>query len=391
MNAQQINAQPTNSSLLRGFTFSFYMTMAMVASFFPLYFDYKGYSKLQIGMLYSIGPLVGIVSNLTWGFLSDKYRTIKKIMIILLAVQLVTIFFVFQTDWFTLLYITMAVFFFFQQPMVSLNDSQLMLNASQTGKSYASYRVWGSIGFAFAAGFFGWLLKSQGSSITPILSASTIGISLLLAFFLKDIRANQKKMEFGGMLNIIGSKKFLWFLFLIMIMAISTRLNDGFLALYLRNMGASDSIIGFAWMASALSEIPTFFFLSKYGHRYKELPLLAIAGFAYAVRFLLMIFVKDPMYVILIQMLHSVTFGIFIFTAIRYIQQIIPDQYRASGQAIFAVTWSSIAGLISGTLGGYLFDVWNGGVLYLCASILAFIAGSGFLVTHLTKKTNTIS
>ncbi|UJF31616.1 MFS transporter [Paenibacillus hexagrammi] len=376
--------------LLKLFTFSFFMTMGIVVTFFPLYFDYKGYSKLQIGLLYSIGPLIGIATNLLWGFMSDKYQTVKKIMIILIVGQLIAAVFVFTSNWFTLLYICLAIFFFFQQPVNSLNDSQLMLHVQTSRTSYASFRVWGSIGFAFAAGFFGWLLKLFGSGLTPFLCFITISCSLILVFLLKDGRRSGKKMEFGGMVNIIRSRKFVWFLVLTVVMSVSHRFNDGFLALHMRQLGAPDSIIGYSWMASALSEIPVFFFLSKYGHKFKELPLLAFAGLAYTVRFFIMGMVEQPIWIIAIQLLHSITFGIFLFTAIRYMQQIVPDEYRASGQAIFAATWSSVAGLISGTLGGWIFDVWGGSMLYFTGASLSFLSAIGFLATHLFQSDDSL-
>jgi PPP family 3-phenylpropionic acid transporter len=372
--------------VLKGFTFAFYMTICMVVTYFPLYFDYKGYSKIEIGMLYSVGPLIGIFSNLAWGLISDKYQTVKKIMILLFAGQIVAAYLIFHTDLFALLYVYMGVFFFFQQPVNPLNDAQLMLSVSQSGRSYASFRIWGSIGFAFAAGFFGLLLKIYGSGITYILCAVCIFISLAIAIFLKDARKSQSKIEFGGIFKIIGSRKFLWFLFLVMTMSVAHRMNYGFLALYLRKLGAPDTIIGYAWMSSALSEIPVFFLLSRFGHRLKELPLLAFAGLIYSIRFLILGYVQNPEWVIWIQLLHSLSFGIFLFTAIRYMGQLVPDEYRSSGQAIFTVTWSSIAGLISGTLGGWIFDVWGGSVLYVWGSLLSFLACIGFLVTHLMQK-----
>lgn len=170
------------------------------------------------------------------------------------------------------------------------------------------------------------------------------------------MRVKAAKMALGGMLSILRSKKFVWFLILIIIMSVSHRFNDGFLALYMRQLGASDSVIGYAWMASALSEIPMFFFLSKHGHRFKELPLLAFAGIIYALRFFIMGSIHNPAWIIGVQLLHSLTFGVFLITANRYLSQIIPDEYRSSGQAIFAVAWSSIAGLISGTIGGWIYD-----------------------------------
>lgn len=380
------NSIKAQDAVLRLFTFSFFMTMGIVVTFFPLYFDFKGYSKIQIGLLYAIGPLIGIATNLLWGFLSDRFQTIKKIMIILILGQLITAIMVFTAGWFSLLYVCLAMFFFFQQPVNSLNDSQLMLSIRTSGKSYASFRVWGSIGFAVSAGGFGLLLRHYGTGLTPILCLLTISCTLVIVFLLKDARQGGKKMAFGGMLNIMRSKKFIWFLVLVIIMSVSHRFNDGFLALYMRQLGASDSLIGYAWMTSALSEIPVFFFLSKHGHRFKELPLLAFAGIIYAIRFFIMGSIQDPTWIIGVQLLHSLTFGVFLFTAIRYISQIIPDEYRSSGQAIFAVAWSSIAGLISGTLGGWIYDLAGGSTVYIIAACLSIAAAIGFLGTHLFQN-----
>ncbi|MGO4495932.1 MFS transporter [Paenibacillus sp. 2RAB27] len=375
-----------NDRLLKMFTFSFFMTMGIVVTFFPLYFDYKGYSKIQIGLLYAIGPLIGIATNLLWGFLSDRFQTVKKIMIILILGQLVTAVLVSTAGWFSLLYVCLAAFFFFQQPVNSLNDSQVMLHVRSSGKSYASFRVYGSIGFALSAGGFGLILRAYGTGLTPILLFITIGCTLIILFLLKDTRQGGKKMAFGGMVNIIRSKKFIWFLTLVIIMSVSHRFNDGFLALYMRQLGASDSLIGYAWMTSALSEIPVFFYLSRHGHRFKELPLLAFAGVIYAFRFVMMSFIQDPVWVIGIQLLHSLTFGVFLFTANRYLSQIIPDEYRSSGQAIFAVAWSSIAGLISGTAGGWIYNEAGGSTVYMIAACLSITSAIGFLCTYLFQK-----
>lgn len=380
------NVIKSQHRLLRLFTFSFFMTMGIVVTFFPLYFDYKGYSKIQIGLLYAIGPLIGIATNLLWGFLSDRFQTVKKIMIILIFGQLITAILVFTAGWFSLLYVCLAMFFFFQQPVNSLNDSQLMLSIRASGKSYASFRVWGSIGFAVSAGGFGLLLRHYGTGLTPILCLFTISCTLILVFFLKDARQSGKKMALGGMLSILRSKKFVWFLLLIIIMSVSHRFNDGFLALYMRQLGASDSVIGYAWMASALSEIPMFFFLSRHGHRFKELPLLAFAGIIYALRFFIMGSIHNPAWIIGVQLLHSLTFGVFLITANRYISQIIPDEYRSSGQAIFAVAWSSIAGLISGMAGGWMYDAVGGSTVYVIAGCLSIVAAVGFLATHLFQR-----
>lgn len=375
--------------VIKGFTFTYYMMMAIVASYFPLYFDYLGYSKTQIGMLYAIGPMVGIFSNITWGYLSDKFQTVKKVMIILFIAQLFLVFIMFQADTFTLLYVLVACFFFFQQPVMALNDSQLLLQVNISKKTYASFRLWGSLGFAFAALFFGMVTRMFGAGITPLISLITVGLGLILAFMLTDARGNQaqkNKMDMKDIFKVIGSKTFLIFLLIVIVLSVAHRMNDGFLALHMRELGASDSLVGLAWMASALSEIPMFLFLSKFGHRYKELPLLAFAGFAYALRYCLMSLVSNPIWVLVLQMMHSITFGIFLVTAIRYIQQIVPDQYRSSGQAMFAVAWSGIAGLISGSVGGAIFDSAGSFTLYRIGALLSLLAAVSFIVMHMQRE-----
>ncbi|TVY08237.1 MFS transporter [Paenibacillus cremeus] len=382
----------SSDTLLRGFTFSYYTTMSIIVSYFPLFFQSKGYSTIQIGLLYSVGPMIGIVSNLFWGFMSDKYRTIKKILVIVFFGQLVMASLAFHTNIFWLLMVVMTLFSFFQQPVSSLNDSQTLLTVSGTRKSYASFRVWGSIGFAVGALVFGQFLKHYGAGYTPLISLTTITISLVLAILMKDARNSAyKKPDFAGLVPIITSKSFLAFLLIIFTAAISTRMNDGFLALFLQRLGGDQSIVGAAWMASAVSEIPVFIYLSKHGHKYKELPLLAVCCGVYALRFLLMSFVDNPLWVIAIQTMHSLSFGIFLFTAIRYIQRIVPDQFRSSGQAVFAVTWSGLAGLISGTLGGWLFNSVGPHAVYATGSALAAVAMIGFLLLHGTQKETMVS
>jgi PPP family 3-phenylpropionic acid transporter len=352
---------------------------AIIISFFPLYFKTKGYSNFQVGLIYSIGPMIGFAANLIWGILSDKWQTVKKIIIALFLGQLLVSILVFHVDPFLLTFILMGVFTFFQQPMISIYDSLIMLFVSENGKSYASFRVWGSVGFAASAAVFGFIIKKYGIAATPIVFLTMISITLLLALTLKDPKSRSgKKIAFDGLLNILKSKTFAFFLFFVMLLSIAHRLNDAFLALYLQELGAPNTIIGYSWMISAISEIPVFFLLSKYGHRFKELTLLGCASVLYAVRYLLLSSVHEPSWVLLIQVMHSVTFGIFFITAIRYLMGQIPNDYRASGQAIFAVVWSSAAGLIAGTLGGWIIDRYGGAVMYHWGVLFAVLAALGF-------------
>ncbi|MFB9326018.1 MFS transporter [Paenibacillus aurantiacus] len=377
-------AKETN--LLRSFTFSVYMTQAVIVSFLPLYFMDKGFSTSQIGILYSTGPFISIFANLLLGIASDKYRTLKKIFHLLLIGQLIMVALLFQSTAFASVCLVMVAFYFFQTPMNPLTDSLILLSTQYTGRPYSLVRIFGSLGFALSAYGFGLLLKQTGSDLTLVLALLTVGTTLAFSFTLKDYQGSLRKMEFGGFFQLIRKPDILIFFLIVLVISISHRMYEGFLAVTMREMGASDSLVGLAWLVSAVSEIPILFLLGKYGHKYKELPLLAIACIMYAIRFWLVSIIDTPEWIIPVQAMHSVTFGIYFATALRYLSTVIPDEFRSSGQAVYAIVWSGFAGIISGTAGGSVFEYFGRSRFYQLAMALALLAAVGFLTKHMLNR-----
>lgn len=381
----QTKAIVQDYQVLRAYVFSLYTVISLVAGFFPLYFSVIGFSNVQIGFIYSIGPLVSIFSNLLWGLISDKYRTVKKVIIILLIGQIILAFALTQTVSFAIVCMLMILFNFFYFPLNPLADTLAITTMAQRGKHFISVRIFGSFGYAVASLLLGLLLKQTGAHIIVWLSIALSFVVLLIAAFITDKSSSVKKMEFGGLWVVLKRKEVLWFFAFVLFVSVAHRFNDAFLSPVLKQMGANEAQIGWALAASSLSEMPVFLLLSKYGSKFKELPLLSIACLMYAVRFLLMSQVQDPVWVIAIQAMHSVSFGIYFTTAIRYVSQVIPEEYRATGVAIFTIIWSSIAGFISGTLGGSLLDM-NKEIFYLTAMGLAFVASVGFMTRHIQER-----
>lgn len=367
---------------LRTYTFFSYSTAAMVVSFIPLYFMERGYTEQQIGVIYATGPIMSIFASILFGIASDKLRTIKKLLMLLLFGQLVMISLLFPIEHFALVCLVMLGFYFFQTPINPLTDSLIMLSSQYTGKPYALIRIFGSLGFAATAYTLGLVLKQTGSSWTLPLALLTVALTLVLALFLKDYQGSTRKIEFSGFFKLIRQKNIVIFFLLVLTISIPHRMNEGFLAVTMRHLGASDSLVGLAWLMSSLSEIPVLFLLGKYGHKFKELPLLMIASVMYAVRLWFVSDIQDPVWALAAQAMHSVTFGIYFSTALRYISRIIPDEYRASGQAVYAVVWTGLAGAISGLFGGFIYEQFGRESFFRMGAIIALLAAAGFLAKY---------
>jgi PPP family 3-phenylpropionic acid transporter len=372
-------------AVLRTLQFANYATMVLLVTYFPLYFESMGFTKLQIGAIYSVGPFLSIVSNLAVGILSDRTKSLRRILSLLYCVQILALALLMPQKEFGIMAGIMSLFYLFQTPINSMLDSVALLAAEQMKISFPSIRMFGSLGYALCAVIFGYLLKVYGSDLTIVLALCAIIVTLVFSFLLSDFQATLKKFEFRGLWVLLRKNETVVFFILILFISVGHRMNEGFLSIAMREIGADDSVIGYASLASAASEIPMFFLLAKYGHRFREMPLLAIASFLYVIRLGLLSLASDPWMMVALQMMHSVTFAIFYITALRCVQALIPDEYRSSGQAVFAVVWSGIAGLTAGTLGGWLYDAFGLSSVFRTGALFALVGALGFLFVHLRR------
>jgi PPP family 3-phenylpropionic acid transporter len=372
--------------VLRTLQFANYASMVLLVTYFPLYFESLGFSKLQIGAIYSVGPFLSIIANLSVGILSDRTKNLPRILNILYLVQILALALLLPQKEFGIMACIMALFYLAQTPNNSMLDSVSLLAAERMKIGFAAIRMYGSLGYAVCAVIFGFILKAYGSNLTIWLLLCVVLVSLVSSFFVADYQAKLRKFEFSGLVGLLRRRETLVFFGLIMLVSVAHRVNEGFLSVAMREIGADDSVIGYASLASAVSEIPMFFFLAKYGHRFREFPLLAIASAFYTIRLGLLSMANEPWMMVGLQMMHAVTFAIFYITALRCLQGLIPDEYRSSSQAVFAVVWSGLAGLIAGTLGGWLYDAFGLSYVFRTGSVFALIGTLGFLLVHFRQR-----
>lgn len=372
--------------VMRSLNFSSYAGLVFVSTYLPLYFYSLGFSKLQIGAVYSIGPVLSIVSNLLVGLLSDKTKSLRRVITLLYLGQILALALLLPQREFAMIGVVMALFYMFQTPVNPMLDSLSLLAAGQMKRSFPAIRMFGSLGYACCAVVFGLLLKTYGSDLTIYLGLATVTASLFLSLRVADFQASVSKFEFSGLWSVIRRRETIGFFAVVMVVAISHRIYESFVSIAMRDLGAPDSVIGLAQLVSSVSEIPVFFLLAKYGHRFREFSLMTIASFMFMIRLLLLSSVTGPWAVVGIQAMHSVTFGIFYITALRCMQGLIPDEYRSSGQAMFAMVYTGAAGVIAGLLGGWLYDAYGLTVLFRTGAGFALAGCAGFLMFHLRRS-----
>lgn len=359
---------------------------AVTLPFLPLFLIYKGFSSVEIGMIMGVAPVISIVAQPLVGFLSDKYKTIKKILIILYCIVIATSFGVFFPDKFIIVFISIVLMHFAMSPGSPLIDSMTLHSLKDNKSDYGKIRMWGSIGFAVIAVGSGPLLEWLGVNKLYILFWFVSLITLFLFVFLKDSNETTTPVSLKSVGEVFRNKSFIWALFLALIMMIPHRINDTMIVLHMENIGATTFVIGLAWAIAAMSEVPVFYYLTKKITQYKDFALLSIVATFYTIRWLLYSQIESAWIVTSLQVLQSLTFGLFWIVAMQLVIRAVPDHLRSTGQAVLASVCFGIGGAIGGTAGGWVFDHYGASVMYMLMASLTGFAAILLFASHIVSQ-----
>ncbi|MCY9664592.1 MFS transporter [Paenibacillus alginolyticus] len=361
-----------SSNLLRSFNFLYFALLAMFVSFLPVYLDAQGLPATKIGLIIGTGGFIAIFSQPLWGMISDRTKTIKKVMLLLLGCSTIAGYLLYASSSFIVLLLFTMLMYFFLMPLDPLTESLNFQTAEANGVSYGSIRTFGAVGYAVMSLVVGYTTQFFGINSLAFLFAGIGIISILICLPLPDAPVTGKPISLKTLRNFLSNKETIWFMLLIFIVAVPQRINDTFLGVYIRKLGGTPDMVGLAWFLAAGSEILVFALSFWWLRKGKELAIISFASVFYFIRFFLSAWVTDPHILVFLQLLQTFTFPIFYSAAIQYLYRIVPEEWRATGQTVLAILFFGVSGIVASYLGGWLYENFGGKQLYLWISGMSF-------------------
>jgi Nucleoside H+ symporter. len=350
--------------------FSFYLTP---------YLLHKGFEAGQIGTVMAVGALVSIFSQPFWGFVSDKKKTVKRILLLLLASCLLVSTGVFAMEHLLLIIALYACYMFFGSPIGPLSEALCLSHAQEHRQEFGRMRVWGEIGVGVSALATGYLVKAVGIDKLWVIFLSVGAIAVAAALQLRESKVTPTPVDLKALGRLFMQRRLLWLLLIVLIVGIPHRMNDSMLSLHLKELGAPESMIGIAWFSGTMSTIPAMMFAGRLFRRWNAIGIMTIAAVLYAIRWIVYGVTDSAAVLVAAQMLHGATFPLFFLATIHYMMTIVPAELRATGQSAFAVTFAGLGGLIGNAAGGYAIQLFGAGSAYGIGGALA-LAGAAALV-----------
>ncbi|RAP77361.1 MFS transporter [Paenibacillus montanisoli] len=359
---------------LRVFNFLFFALLAMFISFLPVYLDAQGLAATEIGFIIGTGGFVSLFASPFWGMVSDRAKTIRKVLLLLIACSTIVGYVLYASGSFALLITFTMLMYFFLLSMDPLTESLNFQTAEARGVSYGSIRTFGALGYAVMSLAVGYVMKLFGvEGMAPLYAVIGV-ISFLVVLTLDDAPAASKPVKLKALGKFLTHRETLMFLILIFMAAVPSRANDTYLGVYLRELGGGPELIGQAWFLAAGSEILVFALSFWWMRQGKEMALIAFASLCYFLRFFLSAWITDPHALTYLQVLQIFTFPIFYTAAIQYLYRIVPEEWRATGQTVLALLFFGVSGIVASYAGGWLFEAFSGHVYYLAISAVSCCA-----------------
>ncbi len=354
----------------------FFSALGSFVPYWSLYLEYLKFSPAEIGELMAIAMASKIIAPYLWGWLADHSG--QRIQIIRFTAFLSALVFAgifIQQDYYWVA-LVMACFGFFWNACLPLFEGLTLNYLGDNTVEYSHIRIWGSIGFIIAVVSLPFAFNLYSYGIIPIILFICLILMTLATFLVADKSYPITSYSQKNIWEMTRQPIVIAFLVVCTLQVASHGTYYTFFSIYLKDHGYSSEMIGWMWALGVIAEIILFMVMHRILKRYNAGILLALALLGTALRWLLLAYYVDIFWILLlVQILHAISFGLFHAAAIHLVHDLFPEQLQSRGQALYAGLCFGIGGVVGNLLSGYGWESIGAIDTFLLSGVIA-LAGS---------------
>ena len=244
----------------------------------------------------------------------------------------------------------------------------------------------GTIGYAVTVVVTGYFLKDNYSSIFWM-AALLIGIGLFFVFLLPPVKgAGDKKKKMDSVFTILSDHKLAVLIGFNLVYGLGNSFFYNFYPLHFVEIGGNSQMIGWMMFACSVAEIPCLLVMHRLVKRFGVAKILILAGTLTCIRWTFLCCLTDPLWIIIVNLLHGFSFTGFTYCLLNYINYKVPASLRAGSQVLQVTITTVFSKLLFGFIGGIAFEEWGSGTMMACSAVLIGVATVLFAIWSRGKK-----
>jgi MFS transporter, PPP family, 3-phenylpropionic acid transporter len=329
----------------------YFLVFCCIGAWLPKLYDYciyKGLSGTQTAFILSITPIMMFVVQPFYGFLADKlgYKKTLLLATLIAAVSYLGYLTGGGFSWLIFVTIIMSLFYNTIQPVL---DSMALQVAKHNPKfSYGTLRFYGAAGFACTSIITGQVIDAINITVIFIVSAITMFLAFIVCFFLQEEAYEKETTKvYSNIWGVIKNQLLIFLLCCVFLVSLGATTIWNFYSAYLKENGATDSLVGYGLSFQGLCELPIFYFSARIILKLGLKTTLVITVLATAVRMLLYYFIKTPVATLPVELLHGFSWSLFWVVCVEYVNKLVDERWQATGQSLLYAAYFG-AGAIAG-------------------------------------------
>ena len=360
-----------------GMSLFWFFALGSLGLFFPFFSLYLrenlGFSGWQVGMVLAAPPLVAVAAQPFFGVLADRSGHRARVLALLAfgtAVGHVGLFF--GEGFGAVLALTTALALFSTPLIPTAVSVTFALTQGLHRRSFGLCRTWGTVGFGVVVVGFPFLLDAVAASRGTAVGASgpsepalalmfpaaavVVALAGLIAFTLPRKEAMAVRADSREWRRLFSHGPFMRLLAFGFLAYLLVQGPMGIFPIFVRAHGGSLDTVSTLWVWMLVLEVPLILYSDVTLERLGARGVLAVGVGAAAIRWLVCGFAPDSWWVTPVQALHGVTVAGIVIGAPLYVEAVVPEALRSTGQNLLAMVGVSVGGLLSNLGAGALLD-----------------------------------
>ena len=358
----------------------------------------RGYGPARSGLVMAVAFGFATVGQPLLGSITDRMRAPGRLVATVLFIGSAAIVtFPLAAQRFELLLFLSFVFSLSTISLPAVLDAWIMTRrVHNRDVNYGAARAAGSFGFAAGGVLIGLLANRFGLGVvfpaSLLLAVGAAAVSLRISRAATDDAQSSEspphrddaprpsavdENEIGAsnhlaaaLRAVVSSKAYLTLIASSFLAITGLRAALTFLPFLIESLGGSVAAVGTAYSIAALSEVPFFVFAAYLHRRVRGHRLISAILAVMALRIFLYTLLGSYHAVLLLQLSHGATFGLFLATSVDYVHEIAPEEHHGFFQALGPSIYFGLGSIVGSWLGGVLIEALSVIWLYRIAAII---------------------
>lgn len=351
----------------------YFMFSALPSALLTPLLSSLGYSNQEIGFLYSLGAISGIILSTLIGKLADRYRKLKPFVLSAMVCAMIITALLFNSS--------AASFFVFifgvsaaslSRLLSGLLDSWAVESDASIRTHYGAIRAFGSIGYALSLGILVKFVDVYGyKAIYPINLVLGL-VTIVLVFMTPDVSPMKRVLEKVRLKQLFTPLFSMWvlvFFFVFFVIGV----EDMTITMKMIELKASASQIAWFFSAQALFELPIFLLGARLMRRFGATKILIVATIAMSTKMFLFSMSGSIGTMLGLTFIQMLTFPLFMITSKHLIYEASHPSLKISGQLVGGALYGNLSGVMAPMLVGSLASLTSATTSLFALGVLLFV------------------